>query len=59
MKNTYSIELEENMFAFLEEMAKKYQLPDTNKAVRCLINYARAEEDKQDTIFSQIRCFEC
>ena len=58
-KVTYSIELEKAMHRFLEEMVEKYDLPDTSKAVRCLVNYARMEADKQDDIFSEIRCLDC
>ena len=35
------IELDSAMVAHLEEVAKKYKLPDIGKAVRCLINYSR------------------
>lgn len=58
-KQTYSLELEESMNAFLEEMVEKYQLADVSKAVRCLVNYARQETDQQDAIFSDIRCLDC
>lgn len=53
------VELQPAMQAFLEEMAKKYNLPDAGKVMRCLINYARAETDKQDDIFQKIRCPDC
>jgi hypothetical protein len=53
------IELDATMVAFLEEMAQKYALPDSGKAMRCLINYARENPGKLDDIFSEIRCIEC
>ena len=34
-------------------------LPDTGKAVRCLINYARENPDKSNEIFDEVRCLEC
>jgi hypothetical protein len=53
------IELESAMTAYLEEVAKKYALPDAAKAVRCLINYARENPDRRDEIFSEVRCTGC
>ncbi len=58
-KGTYSIELEEAMHTFLEQMAEKYGLEDVSKAVRCLVNYARDEPEKLDDIFEEIRCLDC
>lgn len=43
---------------FLDEMAKKYALPDRDKALRCLLDYAMAEGDR-DLIFGEIRCLHC
>ena len=53
------IDLDAAMVAYLEEMAKKCSLPDTGKAVRCLINYARENPDKSNEIFDEVRCLEC
>jgi len=53
------IELDSTMVEFLQEAAKKYDLMDMGKAVRCLVNYARENPDKQDDIFSEIRCIGC
>lgn len=44
---------------FLEEMARKYDLPDVGKAVRCLVDYARENPDKLETIFNEPRCVDC
>ena len=54
-----TIDLEAEKIAFLELMAKNYHLPDVGKAVRCLINYARENPDKQEDIFSEVRCLDC
>lgn len=54
-----SIELESEKVKFLQEMAKKYDLPDIGKAVRCLVNYARENPDKLDDIFAEVRCLDC
>jgi hypothetical protein len=53
------IELDSEMVAYLEEVAKKYDLPDIGKAVRCLVNYARENDLKRDEIFSEVRCMGC
>ena len=55
----HTIELESEKVKFLEEMAEKYGLADSGKAVRCLVNYARENPDKLDDIFGEIRCLDC
>jgi hypothetical protein len=47
------------MMAFLEDMVKQYDLPDSSKALRVLITYALDPETDRDRIFSDIRCFDC
>ena len=54
-----SIELESEKVAFLQKMADAYGLPDVGKAVRCLVNYARENPDKQEAIFADVRCLDC
>lgn len=58
-KATYSLELEKDMMAFIEQMTSKYELQDVSKAVRCLVNYARDVSEAQDTIFADVRCLHC
>ena len=58
-KQPYSIEMEPEKSQFLEEMARQHGLPDISKAVRCLINYARENPDKQADIFEDVRCIDC
>jgi hypothetical protein len=53
------IELETEKVAFLQQMAAAYGLPDIGKAVRCLVNYARENPDKQEAIFNEVRCLDC
>jgi hypothetical protein len=54
-----TIELETGKVEFLQEMVKKYDLPDLGKAVRCLVNYARENPEKLDEIFGEFRCLDC
>ena len=58
-KAEHSIPLEPGKVEFLQEMAKSYQLPDIGKAVRCLIDYARENPDKQAAIFGEVHCQDC
>jgi hypothetical protein len=53
------IPLEAEKVEFLQEMAKSYQLPDIGKAVRCLIDYARENPDKQADMFGEVHCQDC
>ena len=55
----YSFELESGKVEFLEQVVRKYSLPDTGKAIRCLINYARERPDELDAIFADVRCLDC
>jgi hypothetical protein len=53
------IELNSEMMEYLEAVAKRHSLADVGKAVRCLINYARENPDKDDEIFDEVRCTGC
>ena len=55
----YSIPLESAKVEFLEQMVKAYGLPNIDKAVRCLVNYARENPDKLEAIFVDVRCLYC
>ncbi len=54
-----TVSLETAKVKFLEEMATKHGLPDVDKAVRCLVDYARDNPDRHATIFGEIRCHDC
>ncbi len=58
-KAVYSIELEKDMMAFMEEMTSAYDLPDVSKTMRCLVNYVREQESVRDSVFAEIRCMNC
>jgi hypothetical protein len=53
------IDLDSSMMEYLQDAARKYDLGDVGKAVRCLVNFARENPDKQDEIFSEVRCVGC
>lgn len=53
---TRQIQLKPDQIAYLDEAVKAFGLPDTAKALRILINYAKENPDKRDEIFSDIHC---
>jgi hypothetical protein len=55
----HSVDLDSEKVQFLKTMAETYGLPDMGKAIRCLIDYARQNSDKQAEIFDEIRCSDC
>jgi len=57
--NSHPIMLESAKVKFLEDMVQQHGLPDISKAVRCLIDFARANPDKQADIFDELRCHDC
>ena len=50
------VQLKPDQIAYLDEAVKAFGLPDANKALRILINYARENPDKRDEIFNGIHC---
>ena len=56
---TCPVELESEKIVFLEQMVAAHGLSDIGKAIRCLINYARENPDRQEEIFAEIRCLDC
>ena len=54
-----TLELKESQLQYLEEVAKKYDLPDRSKALRCLIVFAMQESTQESSIFAEIRCQNC
>jgi hypothetical protein len=50
------IQLKPEQAAYLDEAVKAFNLQDTGKALRILINYARENPDKSAEIFSEIHC---
>jgi hypothetical protein len=53
------VPLKPEMIQYLDEVTKAYQLEDSGKAIRCLVNYARENPDKRDQIFGELRCLDC
>ena len=53
-----SFELYEDQQEWLTKMQEQFGLPDENKTLRVLIEFARSEADP-DVIFNNIRCTKC
>lgn len=47
-----------NSWTMLQEITRRYELPDPSKALRCLLDYAATDGD-WDKIFKQVRCRRC
>ena len=58
-KTDQTIPLEAAKVEFLEQMVQAHGLSDIGKAVRCLIDYARENPDRQTLIFEEVRCIDC
>ncbi len=54
-----TLELKEKQLEYLDEMAKKHNLPDRSKALRCLITFATEQTEHENSIFTEIRCTNC
>ncbi len=57
-KAAHTFEVQDDALAMLDEAAKKYDLEDRNKALRCLLDYC-AEDGDWDEIFDVVRCRRC
>ena len=57
-KESITLEINSDAKEMLSSIVDKYNLPDTSKAIRCLLDYT-AEVGDWDTIFKKIRCRRC
>ena len=56
---TTTVELKQSHITYLEEMANEHNLPDSSKALRCLITYAMEKTEQEATILDEVRCANC
>lgn len=54
-----TLELKEKQLEYLDAMAKRHNLPDRSKALRCLIAFAMEQTEQEASIFTEIRCANC
>ena len=53
-----TFEINVDSYEMLKTIKQRYNLPDTSKALRCLLDYA-ATDGNWDEIFKTIRCRRC
>ena len=58
-KKDVSFEIYSDSEKMLEQIVKKYDLPDKSKALRCLLDYVEENELDWDNMFATIRCNRC
>ncbi len=59
MRNSESFEVEGVHMDFLKEMVEEYDLEDTSKALRILLDYAMSDDTDPAEIFEEVRCLRC
>lgn len=59
MNETYELDLKPHQKRYLDEMAKKYELPDGSKALRCIIQFMRQRPELEKNVYQTIRCSDC
>ena len=57
-KESISFEIQEDFIKMLEHISEEYNLRDSNKALRCILDYVASDGDWDD-IFSKRRCLRC
>ena len=58
-KKDVSFEIYSDSEKMLEQIVDKYDLPDTSKALRWLMDYVEEKESEWDEMFATIRCNRC
>lgn len=58
IKEQTSFNVQADLLAMLDEAARRYNLPDRDKALRCILDYVATDAD-WDVIFTKIRCLRC
>jgi hypothetical protein len=58
-KQSIDLQLKPYQIEYIESMMEKYTIPDTGKAIRCMIDYAISEPRQERMIFEVVRCRGC
>ncbi len=59
MRQELEVELKKFQLDYLKKIVDRYDLADSGKAIRCLIDYAIEEEGSEEEIFKFERCHSC
>ena len=54
-----TFEIHADSYELLKTILDRYGLPDTSKALRCLLAYSASDESDWDDIFRKVRCLRC
>ena len=57
-KKSISFEIQSDLVEMLNDAVEKYDLPDINKAMRCILDYVASDGDWEN-IFNTRRCLRC
>ena len=54
-----TFEINPDSYEMLKSIRDRYKLPDTSKALRCLLNFSASDEADWEIIFEKSRCTRC
>ena len=58
-KITVNCEIDPDSVEMLNSITEQYKLPNSSKALRCLLDFIAESEDEWDVVFKKIRCRRC
>ena len=58
IKQPGGLQVQQDVLDMLDEAARRYDLPDRDKALRCVLDYV-AQDGVWDEIFKKVRCLRC
>ncbi len=58
-KITVNFEIDHDSVEMLNSITEQYKLPNSSKALRCLLDFIAESEDEWDVVFKKIRCRRC
>ena len=58
-KVSVNFEVNTDSLEMIEKITDKYEMPDTSKTLRCLLDFVSENETDWDQIFKKVRCLRC
>ena len=59
VKQTFDIELNPEMMAFIQAAKEKYEIASPDKVVRIIMDYIETNPGIHDSVFTEFRCLRC
>ncbi len=59
VKETFEIELNPEMMAFIQAAKEKYEIASQDKVVRIIMDYILTNPGIHDSVFTEFRCLRC